>query len=56
MPDTKIGHLRADHECCECAEELDHDLFDCECPGYEIEGHLLTDAVSVPGQNTPEGP
>lgn len=32
-----LGHLRTDHEDCECSEELDHDLFDCHCLGYPMD-------------------
>ena len=35
MTDTQtLGHLRPDHEDCECVEGLDHDLYVCGCPGY----------------------
>lgn len=33
----RVGHVRPDHEDCECAEELDHDLYVCSCPGYLFE-------------------
>jgi hypothetical protein len=33
---VSVGHLRPDHEDCECAEELDHVLFDCDCLGYPL--------------------
>lgn len=34
--DTRVGHVRPDHEDCECIETLDHDLYDCDCLGYPL--------------------
>jgi len=45
----KGGHRRADHEDCECVEELDHGLFDCDCPGYAL---TLVAAGPVAAQHT----
>jgi hypothetical protein len=44
LPAT-VGHRRPDHEDCECAEELDHALHDCTCPGYPLRDAQVTEPV-----------
>lgn len=46
--DTRTGHLQADHEDCECTEQLDHDLYDCDCTGYPLPTASLPPGVSEP--------
>ena len=49
MSDTQttvsVGHLRPDHQDCECVEELDHQLHDCTCPGYPLSDGVVVSAV-----------
>lgn len=50
-----LGHLRPDHEDCECAELLEHDLYVCSCRGYALPvPTAMADASRLAG-HMPEG-
>ena len=53
MIDTlTLGHLRPDHEDCECVEQLDHDLYVCDCPGYPLRTDTPADSGQIASRDT----